>query len=491
MNILALIAFALWAIFMRCLPQIIDLIRIKQWSESIPGPSLWQFVRKSRKIGVLDWLKLAHKQYGPVFRIWMGKDLFVFFTDPDDIKTLLSSTSLLHKSSNYKQLDSWLGEGLLLNGGEAWHERRKLLTPAFHFNILSEFKEPMEENCQILIERLKEKATTGEPFDVYPYITLFALDVIYETAMGLKKHAQLESDSVYVKAVQEICRIYLQRNYSILHRNNTFFKFSKLGREHRACVRILHDETDRLLKLKRKMFEECTTDILKTKVNLSDDLKGKRRLAFLDMLLISQMEGMPLTDKEIREEVDTFMFAGHDTVSSVIAFTIYLLSQNANIQQQAYEELLDAARDGREYLPYLEAVIKESLRFYTVVPFFSRQVTEDLRVGSIIVPKKVNVAVFAYMTHRDERYYPQPEKFDPTRFLQNDHNSHTHSFVPFSAGPRNCIGQRFAMLELKCALSSLLRTFEFLPVEGFQPILLPAIVMKSENGVKVRLKLRN
>lgn len=152
--------------------------------------------------GVLDKLKEVHKQYGSTFRIWLGKDLFVFLAEPEDIKTLLSSNHLLHKSSNYKLLDSWLGKGLIINGGESWRKRRKLLTPAFHFSILSEFKESMEENCRILIQHLKAK-TNGEPFDICPYITLFALDVIYETAMGLKKHAQLQSDSLYVKTIHE------------------------------------------------------------------------------------------------------------------------------------------------------------------------------------------------------------------------------------------------------------------------------------------------
>ncbi|KAL9881199.1 cytochrome P450 4s3 [Glossina fuscipes fuscipes] len=490
MNILALIAFVLWATFMRLIPQIIDIIRLKQWSASIPGPSLYEFMWKSRKMSVLDRLKKVHKKYGSTFRVWLGKDLFVFLADPDDIKTLLSSNHLLHKSSNYKLLESWLGKGLIINGGESWHKRRKLLTPAFHFSILSEFKESMEENCQILIQQLKEK-TNGEPFDICPYITLFALDVIYETAMGLKKHAQLQSDSLYVKTIDEVCHISHRRSFSALYRNRTLFKFTKLGRKYQSGVQILHEETKHVVKLKRKMLEECKYDILKDRENLSDDITGKKRLAFLDMLLISQMEGMPLTDDEIREEVDNFMFAGHDTVSSAIAFTLHLLSQHPAIQKQAYEEVLAAMRDGKEYMPYLEAVIKESLRISAVVPFFSRQTTDDFKVGSLTVPKGVNIVVLAYMVHRDERYYSQPEKFDPTRFLQGDKGSHPYSFVPFSAGPRNCIGQRFAMLELKCALSNLLRAFEFLPAEGFQPILLPAIVMKSENGIKVQLRLRN
>ncbi|KAH8396449.1 hypothetical protein KR222_010434 [Zaprionus bogoriensis] len=488
MNTVALLAFALWALFLRYLPQILRFLQLQRFSKTLPGPTVGELIANVKKGEILNWLKELRQRHGPVFRIWFGKDLMVFFTTPEDIKQLLGNNALLHKSRNYELLDPWLGRGLLTNGGESWHRRRKLLTPGFHFRILSEFKEPMEENCRILVSRLREKAN-GEVFDIYPYITLFALDAICETAMGIKKHAQMQSNSEYVRAVQTICRILHRQSFSFWQRFNFLFEFSAAGRARNAALRVLHEETYRVIKLRRKLLLEQQQQ---QQLSAEKETEDKRRLAFLDVLLLAQMEGATeLSDVDIREEVDTFMFEGHDTTSSAIAFAISLLSKHADVQQRVYEEAVELEGREKEPMPYLEAVIKETLRLYPSVPFFSRKVIDDLSVGDVRVPKGASVSCLIYMLHRDPDSFPDPERFNPDRFYLNEKQLHPFAFAAFSAGPRNCIGQKFAMLELKCSLSTLLRHYQFLPVADHEPIPLAELVMKSGNGIQVRMRPRS
>uniref|UniRef100_A0A2S2PVK4 Cytochrome p450 n=1 Tax=Sipha flava TaxID=143950 RepID=A0A2S2PVK4_9HEMI len=192
-----------------------------------------------------------------------------------------------------------------------------------------------------------------------------------------------------------------------------------------------------------------------------------QKKSFLDLIL-NIMEDNPdqLTDKDIREEVDTFLFEGHDTTSISITMTLVLLGMHPDIQDRARDELRsifedsdrDVTMEDLNSMKYLEAIIKESLRLYPSVPGFTRELQTTLKLKNYSIPPMTTVAIYPYILHRIETLYPNPEEFVPERFLDVDNKSKfLFGYLPFSAGVRNCIGQKYAMNQMKTVISTILR----------------------------------
>lgn len=476
--------------------------RIRKLLQKIPTPPglpiIGHVTYFAKPKEILNELMNLSEEYRGFFKIHFFQVYTVLISDVEKIEKMLATTQILHKSLEYNYFQRWLGTGLLTSEPEKWRKTRKMLTPTFHFQILEQFIDVYNSCSCILVEKLRQKAN-GTKFDVYPDITLCTLDVICESAMGTSVEAQKHSNSEYVRSVRIMSEIIRTRTFSPVKRFNFVYYLCPEYRMEKKALRTIHGYTTSVIEKRKKELEEnANYNAIDAKTN---DNRARKRLAFLDLLLQCELDGKPLTNEEIREEVDTFMFEGHDTTASAIAFTLYCLAENPDVQHLAVKELqeiFNSNPDERishahlQQMKYLEKVIKETLRLYPSVPVYARQLQEDAEFDGDIIPKGVTLTAFAYGMHRCARLYPDPEKFDPERFtLENQNNRNPFAYVPFSAGPRNCIGQKFAMLEIKATISNIIRHFEILPAEGYKPILVPNVILKSLNGVEICLKNRN
>nr|AVL92833.1 CYP450 [Locusta migratoria] len=437
------------------------------------------------------------KKYWPIHRSWLGPIPEVHISKPEHLEKVLASSELITKADSYSFLHPWLGDGLLTSTGPKWHSRRKLITPAFHFSILDNFVEVFAEKAEVLVNLLKTKAD-GKSFDIYPYITRCALDIICETAMGTSIDAQHNTESDYVAAVYNIAELTIRRVMSPWLLSDFVFRLSPTGKKFYRQLNVLHGFTRKVIQQKKQSRKNRKAGEKETQF---DDLGRKRRVAFLDMLLLETEDGKKLTDQDLQEEVDTFMFEGHDTTTVGMSWVLILLGHHPDVQEKVYAELKDIFHDDPKRSPtmqdlqnmkYLEMVIKESLRLYPSVPFIARRATQDIQIAGYNIPESTTLTLHIYHAHRDPDHWPEPERFDPDRFLPDRvQGRHPFAYVPFSGGPRNCIGQKFAVLEEKTVLSYILRNFRVETVEKLKDLkLIGELVLRPFKGVIVKLTPR-
>lgn len=422
----------------------------------------------------------------------MGPVPFLILYHAENIEVVLSNSRHLDKSYPYRFLHPWLGTGLLTSTGEKWRNRRKMLTPTFHFSILSDFLEVMNEQTDILIQKM-QKQGDGEPFNCFSYVTLCALDIICETAMGEKIYAQSNADSEYVQSVYKMSDFITKRQRAPWLWPDWIYNMLQEGKEHSRRLKILHSFTASVIK-ERAKFMSSEPD--------SDSDQGQRkRQAFLDMLLKTTYEnGQHLSHEDIQEEVDTFMFEGHDTTAASMNWALHLIGSHPEVQKTMQAELQEVFGSSERHvgvedlkkLRYLECVIKESLRIFPSVPLFARSICEACQINGFKVPKGVDAVIIPYALHRDPRYFPEPEEFRPERFLpENSKRRHPYAYIPFSAGPRNCIGQRFAMMEEKVVLATILRHFDVEACQSREELRpLGELILRPEKGIWIKLQRR-
>ncbi|KAK3923209.1 Cytochrome P450 4C1 [Frankliniella fusca] len=488
MLALVLVALAIFARYVKR-KHLVDTL------DKMPGPPGYPLIGNTLdlynfKFNLTNAVESWTRDYGEIFRIWLGNVPFVVVSKPEDLEILLSSSKHIEKSELYALLNPWIGEGLLTSTGKKWHTRRKLLTPTFHFRILDQFVEVFNRSGDLFVKKLLENK---EAVNVHSLLTLCTLDIICETAMGTKVEAQNDSKSPYVTAVHDAVTSFHQRTMKPWLHLDAIWKMSHDGKAFNSALKVLHKYTNDVISNRKKERESRR----KTSLKSDEDLGMKKREAFLDQLLDASDSGADLTDADIREEVDTFMFEGHDTTAAALSFILYNVAAHPEVQDRLHEEMQDIFGDSDrpatsqdiQNMKYTERVIKESLRLYPSVPLFARTMREDLPVtGGYVLPAGANVTVSCFQMGRNPKHWPEPEKFDPDRFLtENSSGRHPYAYIPFSAGPRNCIGQKFAMMEMKSALSKVSRSCVLsLRSSGYKPRVEGQVILRAPEGVYLK-----
>ncbi|XP_075157444.1 cytochrome P450 4d1-like isoform X4 [Haematobia irritans] len=463
------------------------------------------FVGKEPYQNLLTFYEFVEK-YGKTHKIWLGPELNIFTIDVKDVEVILGTIHHNDKAQQYVTLDPWLREGLLISRGRKWHLRRKVLTPAFHFRILEQYVEIFDRQSRALLKNFEKeyRMQTEKGFEFYDWINLSTLDTICESAMGVSVNAQTNADSEYVRAVKTIATVLHKRMFDILYRFNLTYRFTKLAREEKKALAVLHGFTEKVIIQRREELLKAQEHKKENgKQATDDDVGTKRKMAFLDILLQSEIDGKPLSNLDIREEVDTFMFEGHDTTSSAITFCFYNLAMYPECQRKCFEEVIQVLGKDKSKpvtfedlnnLHYVELCIKETLRLFPSVPLLGRKITEECEINGKIIPAGTNIGISPLQLGRMEELFPEPNTFKPERFEAgyNTEKVSPYAYIPFSAGPRNCIGQKFAMMEIKTVLANVLRHYEvdYVGNKEEEPLLVAELILRTKDPLMFKIKPR-
>ena len=397
--------------------------------------------------------------------------------------------------ATYRLLVPWLGEGLLISEGKKWYRNRRLLTPAFHFEILKPYMSVYNSSVEILLAKWSAAASKKEPVKLFDTISLMSLDTILQCAFSYKSDCQtMKTRHPYVKGVYDLITLVMERFFNPLHAIDWIYYLSSSGRRMRRACRIAHEHAENVIRERKKALG---LDGSGPKITLKVAAKKRKYLDFLDILLTAVDEdGNGLTDLEIRDEVDTFMFEGHDTTTSGMSWTLYCLAKYPEHQEKVREEVRNVL-DGREWLEYddlkelkyTQWCIKEALRLYPPVFQIFRETAEDMELDGHSIPKGMQVSILIFMIHRHPDTWENPNEFDPLRFHpDNAEGRDPFAYIPFSAGHRNCIGQNFAMNEMRTVIASVVHRFSLSLVEDHKVEIVPKVILRTKNDIKVRLE---
>ncbi|XP_076818491.1 cytochrome P450 4F3-like [Clavelina lepadiformis] len=428
---------------------------------------------------------------------------------PDCIKEILARS--YPKSFMYKlMLSPLLRDGLLVSKGDYWKRHRRLLTPIFHFDILKAHVDVFSANSSSILELCELKSLSGISFDITSPLADLSFRNMMECVMSKKVTKDAEENWVYIQALKELSYLVFKRFTTPYLWPPALFFLSKEGKKFKKLTKEVEDEAFKLISERREILLrqnsfECNPED-EVMVNQETESaftfrKRKGKIAdFLDILIQTKdQEGKGLSDEEINEEVITFFSGGHETVSNGLVWTLYFLAKYPEHQSLCREEIRNVLGDQNNVnasnmskLPYLTQCIKESMRMCPPIHMVARCISEDVTVShrynefkEIKIPKGTNVAVNIWALHHHPDIWKNPEVFDPSRFSADKcHERSPYAFVPFGAGPRNCIGQHFGMQQMKVVLALMLRNYEFLlDTSHPNPSLIAAVVIQPGGGV--------
>lgn len=441
----------------------------------IPGPGILSLIKNTNKLrkDPLAFGQDLIESYGNAIKIRLGPYSVIALNDPTHHHWVLKENWTNYpKGKAFEKMEPLMGKGLLMAENEFWRQNRAIVQPAFRLNRMDTYFSEIMTSSQNLFNDWKGR----DKIDFHQEMMSFTLSVISKSLFNIDqgKESHLISEAIHDFMAGMEDQIFhfiplIQKNIP-----------SSLNRKFKASVKYLDSVVYKIIE-ERRRDSESRMDLVSLLINASkkDGAEG-------------------ITDKYLRDEVMNFFVGGHETTANAITWCMFNLSRDKYVLDAVLTEIKKIK--GSEELKladldqftYLDKVINESLRMFPPIWILSRETRNQDEIDGMIIPKGSIMVVSPYFLHYRKDFWPDPHKFEPERFTEAEIQKRPkNSFLPFGLGPRSCIGETLARMEIKTFLIQFLSKFEFKRDETVPVIPFATITLRPKNGLHLFIKDRS
>lgn len=448
-------------------------------SLQLPGPAGYPLVGALPAIlreGIFEYVERCWREYGDFFQIpTVGRDRIIFTAHPDAIERILhGAVNNYYKGKGYDPLRPLLGNGLVTSTGDFWVRQRKLTQPAFHMDNLRRMVPMMARCVEDMLRDWELRSRDDAVLDLHSEIMHLTQRIVGFTLFGMDLSDREAASS---KAVTESLEIAGQR----MNRGAMALPLSvptPANLRFRRALRTLDEIVYAIIGHARKAGSEAQPTLLRLLMDARDDGTG---------------DGM--SDRQLRDEIVTQYVAGHETTALLLTWTFWLLGQHPDVYTKVCDEIAGLGLTGAptiedlDRLTYTRMVLDEVMRLRPPIWAQTRDTREEDVLHGRRIPAGSFVMFSAYFCHHHPEFWPEPTAFRPERFTPEQVRArHRYAHIPFSAGPRACIGKRYAIYELSTALALILSRFRIDVLPGQRVGIRPTATVHPDRPIHVRLR---
>lgn len=446
--------------------------------KTVPGPdgrTLLRYLRQIQQAPLAFLQQVAGGDYGDVVRFNVGLLDIYLVNHPAAVQRVLQDNHRNYSKNTfqYNLLRLVTGNGLLTSDGDFWLRQRRLAQPAFHRSQLAGFGRTMTAAAVAMLGRWQNQPA-NEPLDIDAEMMRVTLEIVGQALFSIDLSGE----------AAELTEAVLTTLDYILYRSRVPFAPppaipTRPNRRFKHALRRLDQTVYALIQQRRQRPDEGN-DLLAMLLRAYDAETG---------------EGMD--DRQLRDEILTLVIAGHETVASALTWTWYLLAQYPEVEASLHAELQQQL-NGRPptianlpQLPYTRQVFDEALRLYPPAWLITRRAEAADQLNGYPIPAGALVVISPYVMHRHPTYWPDPTHFRPERFAPDEANKRPrYAYLPFGGGPRQCIGNTFALTEATLILATVGQQYRLALAPGYRLELEPLVTLKPKGGLPMRLEKR-